>query len=97
MKISEITAEKIAQYVREEEPDEAVMSDIEIITAAAKAYIIGFTGLTAEQIDEHEDLAAAYMVLCSEMYDVRTYTVTNDKVNPMVRSILNLYAVNCIG
>lgn len=97
MKLSEISDEYVAQYVREEEPDTAVMNEIKIITAAAKAYIKGYTDLTYEQIDEHEDLSAAYMVLCSEMYDSRTFTVNNDKVNPLVKSILNLYALNCIG
>lgn len=96
MKISEVTAEFLCEYVREE-PEADVINQLQVTIAAAKAYIIGYTGLTAEQADEHEDLAAAFLMLCAELYDVRSYTVSNDKINPMVKSILGLYAVNYIG
>ena len=96
MKISEVTAEFLCEYVREE-PEADVINLLQVIIAAAKAYIIGYTDLTAEQADEHEDLTAAFLVICADMYDVRTYTVNNDKLNPTVKTILGLYAVNYIG
>lgn len=96
MKISEITVDFLCEYVREE-PEDDVIRQLQVTIAAAKAYILGYTGLTAEQADEHEDLAAAFLVLCAELYDVRSYTVSNDKINPMVKSILGLYAVNYVG
>lgn len=71
--------------------------DIEqVYMPAAKAFIMGYTGLTAKQLDEHCDLAIAYMVLINEMYTQRDYTVDKDKLNPCVETILHMYAVNYI-
>lgn len=66
-----------------------------ILIPAAKKYIIGYTGLTAEQCDEHEDISIACMVLVNDMFTQRDYTINSGRqLNPTVKTILDLYAVN---
>ena len=39
---------------------------------AARAYIAGYTGASAEELDEYEDVSIAFLVLCQDLYDNRT-------------------------
>ena len=97
MKISEVTAAKIKEYINAEHEDDAT---IEMIILAAKKYIKSFTGLSEENIDKHEDLTIAFLVICSDFYDQRHYILTeNDNglnANIIVENILNMYRVNLI-
>lgn len=61
---------------------------------AARDFIIGFTGLSADEIDLHEDLTIAYMTIIDEMHTQREFTVNKDRLNPTVSTILGMYAVN---
>ena len=87
MKISEITDNQIKEYCG--------MSDdvtiLDIYKASAKAFILGYTGLTIDEIDTHEDLTLAYCVLINEM------SFNRDTLNPCVSTILSLYSRNNIG
>lgn len=97
MKISELTSEMVKDYtgISDDDSDDIVGS---LIMPAAKAYIIGYTGLTEEQIDEHEDLAMAFCVLVNDMFTQRDYTLSLHKqVAPTVKNILSMYAVNHLG
>lgn len=94
MKISELTDEYIAEYLRAEY--EAEKNTFGIIKSAALEYIKSYTGLTDEEMDEHEDLTIAALVLCSDMYDNRQMTVQSDKENPTVVQILSFHAVNLL-
>lgn len=99
MKLSEITNDGISQDVFDAVIDylrldsDIIHHDniIPLIILAAKLYIASATGLNDTEIDEYNDLNIAFLCLCAEMYDSRTYTVTNDKVNPLVRSILKMH------
>lgn len=93
MKISEITDEEIKEYCGMSDD----VSILDIYKAAAKSFVLGYTGLTAEEADEHEDLTIAYCVLINDMSFNRDYTVSRDAVNPCVRTILSLYSKNNIG
>lgn len=97
MKISELTSEMVKDYtgISDDDSDDIVGS---LLMPAAKAYIIGYTGLTEEQIDEHEDLAMAFCVLVNDMFTQRDYTLSLHKqVAPTVKNILSMYAVNHLG
>lgn len=93
MKISEITDNQIREYCG--------MSDdvtiLDVYKSSAKSFIIGYTGLTEEEIEEHEDLTIAYCVLINEMSFNRDYTVNRDTSNPCVSTILSMYSRNNIG
>ena len=90
MKISELTDEIVREFCGID--DESKL--LPIFEAAALGFISGYTGLTAEEIDGHEDITQAYLVLINDMSCSRDYTVTRDTVNPAVSAILGMYAKN---
>lgn len=94
MKVSELTQQIIKDYcgISDDDSDNIIEK---VLIPAARAYISGYTGLTAEQCDEHEELAVACMVLVNDMFTQRDYVLGPHKqVSPTVKTILGMYAVN---
>lgn len=92
MKVSEITPEYVAEYLRADyEAEKQLFSDI---LAASKAYIKSYTG--AEDLDIYEDLSIAALIVCGDMYDNRQLTLQYEKVNPAVEQILALHSYNLL-
>lgn len=94
MRISELTAGIIKDYcgISDDDSDDIIEK---LLLPAAREYIKGYTGLTAEQCDEHEDLSIACMVLVNDMFSQRDYTISmHRQVSPTVKTILGMYAVN---
>lgn len=91
MKVSEITVNDLAEYLRVDDTNE-----IATMLSSAKAYIKSYAGLTEEQLDEHEDITHAIFVLVADMYDNRVLTVKSSNVNKVVESILNMYSTNLL-
>ncbi|MEH7093944.1 head-tail connector protein [Neobacillus vireti] len=96
MKISEVGIRELKEYAREYNDDVETIKTFELILVAGKAYIKGYTGLTDEQLDTHEDLTIVLMVLSNEMYDNRVFSVESDKVNTVIKSILDMHSVNLL-
>ena len=98
MKVSEITISDICQQVREEESylTEESKSHLEKLQTAAVAYVMGYTGLTETQLEEHEDITIAVLVLISDMYDNRQMYVDKNNVNRVVETILGMYCTNLL-
>ena len=97
MKISELTAAMVKDFtgISDEDSDDIVGT---LLMPAAKAYIVGYTGLTEEQLDDHDDLAAAFCVLVNDMFTNRDYTISSHRqLSPTVKNILSMYAVNHLG
>lgn len=94
MKVSEVTVLDAIHHAKEDAEDEDVVKDFTAFLAAAKSFIRSYTGLTFEQIDEHEDITIALFVLINDMHDNRAYAVQNDKVNRTVQTILDMHSVN---
>ena len=92
MKISEVTLDIVKDSVGCSDSDSDTL--FSIYQAAALNFIVGYTGLTTEEIDAHEDITIAYLCLIGDMFANRYSTVDNDKLNPTVQQILALYAVN---
>lgn len=102
MKISEITEIDVVTFLRLENGDYDT-TEISAIMAAAKNYIVSYTGIPAtsedadaETLDSHEDFYIAYMVLCREMYDNRTMTVENSNANRVIDCILGMHSRNLL-
>ena len=53
--------------------------------------------ISASEIDEHEDLTLAVLVLVSDMFDNRQMTVDKSNVNRVVDTILGMYCTNMLG
>lgn len=90
MKISELSPEIIGEYVHIDPEDPLIPS----MVSAAASFVKGYTGLTDEELEEHEDITIAVMVLVSDMYDQRSIQVSADNINWTAQSILSMHATN---
>ena len=85
MTISEITVQDVAAFLRLDDASDPILVPM---MAAAKQFIIDYTGLSETDLDEHEDFYIAYMVLVQDMYDNRAMYVEKDNINRVIDSIL---------
>lgn len=96
-KISDITAQDIADYLRIAELTESDTAFINTTISVAKDYILKYTGIEdAEALDAYEDMVIVVYILCQDMYDNRTMYVDNNNVNVVVDNILGLHQRNLL-
>lgn len=97
MKISEIDLGIAKEYLRQD--DDSDDRIIQLMLDSAKSYVVNFTGATLEQLDTHEDICFAVLVLLAEFYDNRTIAI-NDKLNlrfnEMLTSLLGRHSLNLL-
>lgn len=96
MKISELTIAELMNYAHEYTDDESIQRLFSSILVASKSFVKSYTGLNDEQIDLIPDLTIALMILANELYDNRALTVQNEKVNPAVKTILDMHSINLL-
>ena len=97
-RVSEITAENIANYIRlSDYEDEGLETYLNI----AKNYISNYTGIPvesdddeAETLDSYADFIIVVYILCQDMYDNRTMYVDNKNINKVVQTILDMHSRN---
>lgn len=96
-KVSEITAQNVADYLR---IAELTQSDTDFITSCinvAKDYILKYTGIKdLATLDNYNDMVIVVFVLCQDMYDNRAMYVDNSNVNKVVENILGLHQRNLL-
>ena len=94
-KVSEITAEHIANYIR---LDDYEVSELETYLNIAQSYISNYTGIPVtdddESLDSFEDFIIVVYVLCQDMYDNRTMYVDSGNINKVVQTILDMHTRN---
>lgn len=95
MKISEVTEQMLAEYLRLDDPDNPPET-LSPIKKAAVEYMKSYTGMTDEELDEHEEFYPVLMVLTQDMYDNRALMVNNTNVNRVVESILGMHRKNLL-
>lgn len=93
MKVSEIRLSDIADYLRLEE-GQYTETELTMMFNAAKNFAKSQTGLNAEDMDKHEDITIAVLVLIQDMFENRTMYVEKSNVNKVVDSILGMYRTN---
>ena len=97
MKVSEVTNIDLAEYVRLDDASDLELNELERMRSGAMAFIKSYTGLTDEEVDEHEDITQVLFILVADMFDNRNYQMDSKSVvNPAVKSILNLHSVNLL-
>lgn len=96
MKVSDITTEEIANYLRISEVDSATETELEVYLNVALKYIKDETGLTNDDLDKHEDFIIAIYVLCQDMYDNRTLYVDKNNINKVVETVLGRHRINLL-
>lgn len=93
MKVSEIEVEHVAHYIKLDEYDE---DELQAILDSAKAFVQSYTGLSKEEVDQHEDFYIVVMILCQDMYDNRCIYVDKNNLNKVVDTILGMHCVNLL-
>jgi hypothetical protein len=96
-KVSDITAQDIADYLRIAELTEDDENFITATIGVAIDYILKYTGIAdAETLDAYKDMVIVVFVLCQDMYDTRAMYVDNSNVNRVVDTILGLHQRNLL-
>lgn len=97
MKVSDVTNIDLAEYVRLDDASDLELNELERMRSGAVAFIKSYTGLTDEEVDEHEDITQVLFILVADMFDNRNYQMDSKSVvNPAVKYILNLHSVNLL-
>ena len=96
-KVSDITAQDIADYLRIAEP---TADDLDFITSTISVaidYILKYTGIAdAATLDTYNDMVIVVFVLCQDMYDTRTLYVDKSNLNKVVDTILGMHSINLL-
>ena len=94
--VSKITYTDIANYIRLSEVDDNEKTLLTNLIKIATEFIKSYTGLSAEEVDKHEDFVIVVYILCQDMYDNRTLYVDKSNLNKVVETILGMHCVNLI-
>lgn len=96
-KVSEITAQDVADYLRIAELTQDDENFITSTISVAKDYILKYTGIEdAETLDTYNDMVIVVFVMCQDMYDTRALYTDNTNVNKVVENILGLHQRNLL-
>lgn len=93
---SEIAVSDLVDYLRLVETTEAELALLTTILAAAKSFVLTYTGRAALEADSFPEFTIAVYVLCEDMYDKRTYAVDATTSNKIVDAILGSRSVNLL-
>lgn len=95
-KVSEITAQDLAEYLRLVDPSADDMNTLNSLLTVAKVYCGEYTGRPIAELDDYRDFVIVVLVLVQDMWDNRMMYVDNNNVNKVVTSILGLHSVNLL-
>ena len=91
-KVSEITTNDIADFIRLDEIGEVEQIKLTTFLSVAKDYIKNYTAL--DDLDEYADLVFVVLILCQDMYDNRVMYIDKGNVNKTVQTILDMHTRN---
>ena len=92
--VSTMTLAMVKNYLRvDTSADDSLLT---VILAAAKRFCAQYTGLTLENLDDHEDMPLAVLVVAADMYEVRQVTLNGTQINPTTAQILGTYSINLL-
>ena len=94
MKVSKITFQEIADYIRLSEVSEEEKTLLDNLINIAKSFIKENTGV--QDLDEYDDFVIVIFILCQDMYDNRTLYVDKTNLNKVVETIFGLHSRNNI-
>ena len=98
MRISEVTMKDFTDYLRLDDPSEIEESEIERMKASAVSYMIEYTGLTVDEMDQFEDMTQALFILVADMFDNRNLYIEGKatNINKSVECILGMHSINLL-
>ena len=95
-KVSEITAQDIADYIRLDELTADEQNTLNNLLNISKSFISNYTGLATDDLDDYPDFVIVVLILCQDMWDNRTLYVDNENLNKVVDTILGMHSVNLL-
>ena len=95
-KISDVTVDDVANYIRIDELTEDDTKLLIDLINIAKTFIMNYTGVSAENLDNYPDFVIVLYVLAQDMYDNRTLYVDKTNLNKVVESILGMHSINLL-
>ena len=95
-KVSEITAESVAEYLRLDEVSEEEKNTLTTLISIATSYIKSYTGLDDASVDKYPEFVIVVLILCQDMWDNRTMYVDSKDLNNTLQSILAMHSVNLL-
>ena len=95
MKIAEISTDEIKNYMGiYDDSDDTLIS--QIFKPAAIKHITDYTGLIESEVLDNDNMAITFLILISYLYDNRSVSVQNDKINIIFKNNLNMYRQNLL-
>lgn len=98
MKVSELTPAYVGGWLGYAAEDELLTAgqtaELTAALAAAKAFALGFTGLTEEELDDYEDLTIAVIGLCNDYLVSNRPEAAPFSVNKMSEGLLSMHCRN---
>ena len=95
-KISEITYQDVADYIRLSEVTTSDQNTLTNLINISIDYISKYTGVAVENLDNYNDMVIVVFVLCQDMWDNRTMYVDNTNLNKVVETILGMHQINLL-
>ena len=95
-KVSDITAESVADYLRLDEITDSEINTLAMLISIATSYIKSYTGLDDAGVDKYPEFVIVVLILCQDMWDNRTMYVDSKDLNNTVQSILAMHSVNLL-
>lgn len=96
--VSDITSQDVADYLRlpEAEVTESDQNLLNSLIGIAKEFILKYTGIEQDDLDNYQDFVIVVFVLCQDMWDNRTLYVDKNNLNYVIESILGMHSVNLL-
>lgn len=98
-KVSDITFEDVAEYLRLTEDlieDETNVNFITSTIGIAKAFISNYTGIAEDDLDNYGDFPIVVFALCQDMYDNRALYVDSNNLNKVIETVLGMHQTNLL-
>lgn len=95
-KVSDITAESVAEYLRLDEVSEEEKNTLTMLISIATSFIKSYTGIDDAGVDKYPEFVIVVLILCQDMWDNRTMYVDSKDLNNTVQSILAMHSVNLL-
>lgn len=95
-KVSDITEESVADYLRLDEVNDSEINTLTMLISIATSYIKSYTGLDDAGVDKYPEFVIVVLILCQDMWDNRKMYVDSKDLNNTVQSILAMHSVNLL-
>lgn len=95
-KVSDITAENVADYLRLDEVSGDEKNTLAMLISIATSFIKSYTGLDDDGVDKYPEFVIVVLILCQDMWDNRTMYVDSKDLNNTVQSILAMHSINLL-